>query len=188
MNFSAALPKSEKTPKDYRFGDRVSADIVISCGSCYFCRHGDELLCEDFEQIGISTKDMPGGFAEYVKVPWKNIYKVPDEVDDLTASFIEPLTTAIEASKNMQCGLGDSVVIIGSGLGIIHGCMAKLRGAAPVIVIDSNPDRLEMAKKMCADYVIDMGPGGGDAGGRIVAAGTPEEIRQDPDSITGRYL
>jgi len=39
-----------------------------------------------------------------------------------------------------------------------------------------------------ADYVIDMGPGGGDAGGRIVAAGTPEEIRQDPDSITGRYL
>jgi len=39
-----------------------------------------------------------------------------------------------------------------------------------------------------ADYVIDMGPGGGDAGGRIVAVGTPEEIRQDPGSITGRYL
>lgn len=154
--FFGRIAKIGKNAKGLQIGDRVSADIVISCGSCYFCRHGDELLCEDFEQIGISTKDMPGGFAEYVKVPWKNIYKVPDEVDDLTASFIEPLTTAIEASKNMQCGLGDSVVIIGSGLGIIHGCMAKLRGAAPVIVIDSNPDRLEMAKKMCADYVIDI--------------------------------
>lgn len=39
-----------------------------------------------------------------------------------------------------------------------------------------------------ADYVIDMGPGGGEAGGRIVAAGTPEEIAANPASITGRYL
>ena len=39
-----------------------------------------------------------------------------------------------------------------------------------------------------ADYVIDMGPGGGDAGGRIVAAGTPEEVAASPESVTGRYL
>ena len=39
-----------------------------------------------------------------------------------------------------------------------------------------------------ADYIIDMGPGGGDAGGRIVAFGTPEQICNDPASITGRYL
>ena len=39
-----------------------------------------------------------------------------------------------------------------------------------------------------ADYVIDMGPGGGEAGGRIVARGTPKEIRNDENSITGKYL
>ena len=39
-----------------------------------------------------------------------------------------------------------------------------------------------------ADYVIDMGPGGGTEGGRIVCAGTPEEVRACPESITGRYL
>ena len=39
-----------------------------------------------------------------------------------------------------------------------------------------------------ADYVIDMGPGGGEAGGRVVASGTPQEIREKPCSITGRYL
>ena len=39
-----------------------------------------------------------------------------------------------------------------------------------------------------ADYVIDMGPGGGEAGGRIVAEGTPREIRSCRQSITGRYL
>ena len=39
-----------------------------------------------------------------------------------------------------------------------------------------------------ADYIIDMGPGGGNAGGRIVASGTPQEIKNNKNSITGRYL
>ncbi len=39
-----------------------------------------------------------------------------------------------------------------------------------------------------ADYIIDMGPGGGEAGGRIVAVGTPEQIRENADSVTGQYL
>ena len=60
---------------------------------------------------------------------------------------------------------------------------ALLDRGATVVVIEHDLDVIRSA-----DYVIDMGPGGGDAGGRIVAAGTPEEIRQDPGSITGRYL
>ena len=39
-----------------------------------------------------------------------------------------------------------------------------------------------------ADYVIDMGPGGGSEGGRVVACGTPEQVAANPDSVTGRYL
>ena len=52
-----------------------------------------------------------------------------------------------------------------------------------MIVIEHDLDLIRSA-----DYVIDMGPGGGVQGGRIVAAGTPEEIRADPASVTGRYL
>ncbi|MEU2269072.1 hypothetical protein ABZ568_22215 [Streptomyces olindensis] len=37
-------------------------------------------------------------------------------------------------------------------------------------------------------HVVDLGPGGGRAGGRIVATGTPEQIAAHPDSVTGRYL
>ena len=54
---------------------------------------------------------------------------------------------------------------------------------ATVIVIEHDLDVIHNA-----DYVIDMGPGGGEAGGRIVAAGTPEEIRALSESITGRFL
>ncbi|MFA7188329.1 MAG: excinuclease ABC subunit UvrA [Alphaproteobacteria bacterium] len=52
-----------------------------------------------------------------------------------------------------------------------------------VVVIEHN---LEVIKT--ADWVIDLGPGGGDAGGNVVAAGTPEEISKNKDSLTGKYL
>jgi excinuclease ABC subunit A len=54
---------------------------------------------------------------------------------------------------------------------------------ASVVVIEHNLDVIRSA-----DHVIDLGPGGGDAGGRIVAQGTPEQIQNDPESVTGRFL
>ena len=52
-----------------------------------------------------------------------------------------------------------------------------------VIVIEHNPDVLKMA-----DYLVDMGPGGGFAGGRVIATGTPEDVSRNPDSVTGISL
>ena len=60
---------------------------------------------------------------------------------------------------------------------------ALIDNGATVIVIEHDLDVIRNA-----DYVIDMGPGGGEAGGQIVACGTPEEIERNPLSITGRYL
>ena len=54
---------------------------------------------------------------------------------------------------------------------------------ATVIVIEHDLDMIRNA-----DYLIDLGPGGGAAGGRIVATGTSDEIAANPDSTTGRYL
>ena len=60
---------------------------------------------------------------------------------------------------------------------------ALLDHGATVVVIEHDLDVIRNA-----DYVIDMGPGGGEAGGRIVASGTPQEIRENKNSITGKYL
>ena len=54
---------------------------------------------------------------------------------------------------------------------------------ATVIVIEHDLDVMRNA-----DWIIDMGPLGGVQGGRIVAQGTPDDIRRDPDSLTGRFL
>lgn len=149
--FCGVVAELGENARGLQLGDRVAADICITCGTCYHCRVGEPLLCSEFKQIGIHVD---GGFAEYVKVPWKNLYRIPDSVSDEKAAFVEPLTACLNASRKMDCVMGRSVVVIGCGLGIIHGALAKLRGAAPVIVIGTNADRLEMAKRMCADYVI----------------------------------
>jgi len=151
--FWGVIEEVGSNAKGLKKGDRVSVDICLPCGTCYFCRRGDHLLCETFTQLGIHTD---GAFAEYVKAPWKNCYKIPDEVDSLSAAFIEPLTAVMQASKKMDIKIASSVVIIGDGLGILHGAMAKLRGAAPVIVIGASEARLNMAKEMGADYIIDV--------------------------------
>ena len=54
---------------------------------------------------------------------------------------------------------------------------------ATVIVIEHDPDVIRSA-----DYIVDMGPGGGEKGGRVVAAGTPAQIKATPESVTGRFL
>ena len=60
---------------------------------------------------------------------------------------------------------------------------ALLDNGATVVVIEHDLDVIRNA-----DYIIDMGPGGGESGGRIVAAGTPQQIKQNQNSITGKYM
>ena len=52
-----------------------------------------------------------------------------------------------------------------------------------VVVIEHNLDLIK-----CADYIVDLGPEGGENGGQVVATGTPEEVAENPNSYTGQYL
>ncbi|HOJ79557.1 MAG TPA: alcohol dehydrogenase catalytic domain-containing protein [Clostridiales bacterium] len=168
-------------------GDRVAVDICLPCGTCYYCRRGDELLCETFTQLGIHTD---GAFAEYVKAPWTNCYLIPDEVDALSAAFVEPLTAVMQAAKKMDVAIASSVVVIGTGLGILHGALAKLRGAAPVIVIGRSESKLRLAKQLGADFTININEvddpvaevkrltGGVGADYVLESVGTPETYEQ----------
>lgn len=69
-------------------------------------------------------------------------------------------------------------------VGVLLGVLQRLvDNGATVVVIEHDLDVIANA-----DYLVDLGPGGGDAGGRIVATGTPAQIAANPDSITGNYL
>ena len=98
----------------------------------------------------------------------------------------------LKLASEMGRGQADSVFVFDEPTIGLHpldvqtllGVFQKLiENGATVVVIEHDLDVIRNA-----DYIVDMGPGGGDAGGRIVAAGTPEQVKQDPESITGRYI
>jgi len=149
--FSGVVERVGKRARGLKEGDRVTADINMSCGLCFYCKNGQSLMCKEFTQLGIHTD---GTFAEYVKVPWGLVHVLPENIDFLKGAFVEPLSCVIHSTKAMNVAIGSSVAVIGTGLGILHGALAKQRGAAPVIVIGRNPKRLELAKEFGADYVI----------------------------------
>ncbi len=151
--FSGTIAKVGKKAKNLKEGDRVTADINMSCGACFYCRKGEKLLCPEFLQLGIHIN---GTYAEYVKAPWQQVHKLPQAMSFLQGAFIEPVSCVIHSSKAANVQHGSSVAIIGSGLGVLHGALAKLRGAAPVIVIGHNEKRLGIAKDMGADVIINV--------------------------------
>ncbi len=140
-----------KNAKGLQVGDKVTADINMSCGHCFFCKKGQKLLCPDFVQLGIHIH---GTYAEYVKAPWTQVHKIPDKLSFMEGAFIEPVSCCVHSAKAMNAELGSSVAVLGCGLGILHGALARLRACAPVIVIGTNEKRLEIAKRMGADYVV----------------------------------
>ena len=152
--------------RGFEVGDRVVVGAITPCGACYFCQHGDFSQCAGYED----TWGMIGGWrlgnsmhgvqADYFLVPYAqaNLCRIPDELSDEEVVFVTDIaTTGISAAETGNVGIGDSVVVFAQGpIGLCATAGARLKGAALVIGVDSNPTRLEMAKKMGADEVIDF--------------------------------
>lgn len=149
--FSGTIEKLGKNAKNLKPGDRVTADINMGCGTCFYCIRGEKLLCDSFTQLGIHTD---GCFAEYVKAPWMQVHKLPENLSFEQGAFIEPVSCVIHSAKAMDAKLGSSIAIIGCGLGVLHARMAVLRACAPVIIFGDNRKRLQIAKDMGVDYAF----------------------------------
>lgn len=108
-------------------GKRVVGEINIGCGSCPLCLKGDSRHCQTRSVLGIAEKD--GVFAEYVKMPFSNLYPVPEAVTNEQAVFVEPLAAACEILEQVHVGPNDSVAIVGDGkLGQLIAQVIRLTG------------------------------------------------------------
>ncbi|MGG3467284.1 zinc-dependent alcohol dehydrogenase family protein [Neobacillus pocheonensis] len=153
--FSGEVAKVGSQVSFVKPGDRVTADINIACGTCYYCRHGQKLHCEKITQLGVHVN---GAFAEYVRVTENNIHKLPESMSWIHGAYIEPLACAISGQDKANVQYGDTVVIIGGGpMGIAHALLAQLKGASKVILSELNPARIESAKNIGVEYVINAG-------------------------------
>ena len=150
--FSGVVEEVGENVKNVSVGDRVTREINISCGSCYYCSHGMPTHCLNRKAIGISTD---GAMAEYVKVPARNVHRLPDQIDFDDGTFVEPLAAAIETFIMSPIKENSCVVIYGSGkMGLLIAQVAKVYGAEKTIVIDKVDWKLKLAKQLGVDVTI----------------------------------
>jgi propanol-preferring alcohol dehydrogenase len=139
-------------------GDRVVVNFYVTCGRCQFCRVGRDTLCPEVRQHGFS---IDGGFAEYVKTPGVNLCKVPDHVPLEAACILgDAVATSYHAiTRRANVKPGTTVALIGvGGVGLHALQMARLAGAR-VIAVDVNEARLDVARSLGADAVVDARSG-----------------------------
>ena len=119
----------------------------------------------DYVKLGIGTSELSGGEAQRLKL---SLYLAdPMSFPPTFFAFDEPTTGLHIADIDRLLQVLDSLLKYGH----------------TVVLIEHN---LDVIRK--ADWIIDMGPGAGKDGGRIVAEGTPADIAKNPESVTGRYL
>lgn len=142
---------------DYQPGDRVVVNYYGTCGRCYWCRNGQQNLCDNVvAQLGFITD---GGYAEFVKARADMLVKLPDTLDGAVACSLGcSATTALHATQRIApVQLGDTVVVYGAGgVGYALVQVCKMRGAR-VLVVGRSEAKLQLAQELGADAVIHAG-------------------------------
>jgi 2-desacetyl-2-hydroxyethyl bacteriochlorophyllide A dehydrogenase len=123
------------------------------CGDCYYCKIGKAHFCENMVGIGTTTN---GGFAEFCIVREKQVYKIGDNLSFEEGAMAEPVACCLHGLDLTGVQAGDTVMIIGGGtIGLIMLQLAKLSGAATLIMVEPVKLKRDMAKKFGADITID---------------------------------
>lgn len=128
---------------------------LITCGLCRACRSGDDVHCERSQFPGIDTD---GGYAEYLRTSARSVVRIDDALEpaDVAALADAGLTAyhaAAKASRRLRPG--DRCVVIGAGgLGHIGIQVLKAISPADLIVVDRNPDAVDLALRIGADHGV----------------------------------
>jgi threonine 3-dehydrogenase len=137
-------------------GNVVSGDSHVTCGRCYQCRLGQQNVCMNEAILGIT---IDGVFAEYVKMPAKNLWSIDtDRIRPEVAAIMDPFGNAVHALTKVDVR-GQRVAIFGCGpIGLFSLLLAHQFGAAKVIMVDVSEANLAMAKQLGADETILITP------------------------------
>ena len=143
-----AVGKNVTTVKE---GDFVSAEMHVACGKCYQCRTGEGHICRNVKIIGI---DDNGAFAEFVKIPETNIWKIDADIPADYASVLDPLGNAVHTVLAGEIA-GKTAAVVGCGpIGLFCIAVARACGATQVFALEVNEHRRKLAEKMKADYAL----------------------------------
>ena len=149
--FSGDIVEVGEGVTEYKVGDRVAGETHIPCNDCYMCRTNRRHNCVNMKIIGVHA---PGCFAEYIAFPKDCVYKIADSVPYEKGAMLEPMGVGVHGVSVGQVK-GQNTLVYGAGpIGVMAAGAAKVMGAKKVICVDVFDAKLELAKKMGADVVI----------------------------------
>ncbi len=137
-------------------GERVTFDSTVSCGRCWYCRTGQVNLCDERRVLGVSCQEYrrDGAFAEYVAVPARILYRLPDGLSFEPAALLETLSVAVHAVRRAGVSPGDTAAVVGTGMvGLLVVQVLRAYGCERVIGVDLDAGRLALAERFGADPV-----------------------------------
>lgn len=128
----------------FAVGDKVFVHHHVPCYNCYYCNHGDYVLCTEYQKSNVE----PCGLAEFIRVPQWNVSKGGvikiDTISYEEAALAEPLACCIKAVNKL--GKIETTVVIGAGpAGLMNALL--LRENSDIFLIDTNDFRLDFAQK-----------------------------------------
>jgi len=143
------IEKAGADIKHVTCGDRVCVHYLVHCGSCEFCVRGSEQFCRSGQMIG---KHLDGGYAEFIKIPGRNLFALPDEIPfEIGAIMMCSSATALHALNKARLRPGESIAIFGfGGLGFSAFQLARAFNCEDVYVVEINPAKLASAASMGA--------------------------------------
>jgi len=149
--FSGVVEEIGADVKDIKVGDRVAVYPMILNG----VKPPNEDMFDGFSTVGLH---IDGGFADYTIVSEGSLYKLPENLSLNEGALIEPAAVAVQALKEANIKIGDSVAVFGAGpIGLLTILAAKAAGATNIISLDLSETRLELAKKVGATHIINSG-------------------------------
>jgi L-iditol 2-dehydrogenase len=143
--------------KEWRPGQRVTFDSTVYCGRCHFCRQGLINLCDSRQVLGVSCQEFrrDGAFAEYLAVPARILYELPDDLPFEQAAMVEPTSVAVHGVSRLPIRAGDTALVIGAGvIGLLAVQALRAAGCARIIAVDVDANRLELASSLGADDTL----------------------------------
>jgi len=169
--FAGIVREVGESVQDLEIGDKVVADPNEKCGYCINCRRGLSNLCEYMAQGTTFGIFQNGGFAKYCVLPRKALFKLPDSIDMIAASLVEPLSCAVHCHNIADVKESDNVAIIGAGpMGLIIESVIRKHPIKKLICIEIDQWRGQKALELGADHWINP---------------KTQDVKQEIQNITG---
>jgi len=182
---------------DWRAGERVTFDSTVYCGECRFCREGRVNLCDHRRVLGVSCDEYrrDGALADYLAVPHRILYRLPEGLSFEHAAMVEPVSVAVHAVARAPVARDDTAVVVGTGLiGLLVVQALRATGCGTIVAVDVDPERVALAQRLGADVGVQAGAAGalgairehtGDAGADCAfeVVGTTEAVATAVGSV-----